>query len=107
MPEHYPLPNQCPRLRLVRDADPEFGETQQNFEEQIFKEAAYFNIVRFGTHNGSESATTDKFPVALALAHQKPRTLLYVVADSGRAFCMSHRDYEKFARLWLEKGSCK
>ena len=103
MLESYPLPTQHPKLRLVRDADPEFGETQQHFEEQIFKEAAYFNIVRFGTHNGSESATTDKFPVALALAHQKPRTLLYVVAASGRAFCMSRHDFPKFAQLWLEK----
>lgn len=102
MPESYPHPTQRPKLRLVRADNPEFGETQRDWEEQIFREASHFNVVRFGTHNGSESCVTASFPVALYLAHLKPRTLLYVVAGSGRAFCMSHKDYAKFAQLWLE-----
>jgi len=105
MPEHYPLPQQRPKLKLVREDDPEFGGTLQEFEDRIFRDAQFFFVVRFGTHNGSECQTTSSFPVALYLAHQKPRTLLYVISHSGRAFCMSHHDYARYAQLWLEKGS--
>lgn len=103
MPEHYPLPIQRPKLRLVRENDPEFGLTQTDWEERIFQNVSHFSIVKFGVPEGSVCFTTDSFPKALAAAHGDKRILIYVVNPEGRAFCMSHKDYAKFATLWLQR----
>lgn len=105
MKETYPAPKAGRTRHLSVVANNaykgEFGNSLAEFEERIFRGAICFNVVRFGTHNGSECQTTDSFPRALYLAHQQTRTLIYVVSSDGRAFCMSHKDYGKFATLWL------
>jgi hypothetical protein len=57
--------------------------------------------MRFGTHNGSEIKTVKSFAVAVYLAHNNPRMLIYAVTDEGQAFCIPKKDYGKYAQLWL------
>ncbi len=100
----YPTPKPRVRVRLKVAASndaPEFGATREQYEERIFRAAMCFNVVRFGTHNGSEIATTNSYPKALALAHGNPRALIYVVASDGSAFCMPSKDYLKYAEIHL------
>ena len=105
--EPYPLPGQTPgRLRLIVDnPNPEFGATREEYEERVFHDASHFNIVRFKAHGGSEIATTPSFRKALviALANDEHRYLIYVVGKNGEAFCMSPKDYPKFARLYVNR----
>jgi len=107
MKETYPAPKagRTRHLSVVASnaaRTAEYGDSLAAFEERIFRGAICFNVVRFGVPAGSECQTTDSFPRALWLAHQQPRTLIYVVSSDGRAFCMSHKDYGKFALIWQE-----
>jgi hypothetical protein len=102
----YPQPKspsqRLTHLRLAAsNREPEFGATREAFEERVFRTASHFNIVKYGTFNGSEIATVKSFAVAVYLAHENPRMLIYAVTDDGRAFCIPKKDYEKFAEIWL------
>ena len=89
-------------LRLAAsNREPEYGATREEFEERVFRVASHFNIMRFGTHNGSEIKTVKSFAVAVYLAHNNPRMLIYAVTDEGQAFCIPKKDYGKYAQLWL------
>jgi hypothetical protein len=102
MKEHYPLPKTNQPLTLAAsNREPEFGATREEFEERLFRTADHFNIVRFGTHNGSEIKTVRNFAEAIYWAHNNPRVLIYVVTLSGNAFCMSRKDYNRYAEIWL------
>lgn len=101
--ETYPLPGQTPgRPRLVYQN--EFGVTREAYEERVFRQAHHYNIVRFRPGGGSDITTVKEFPLALWIAHLKDdhRYLLYVVTEHGDAFCMSHKDYAKFALIHTE-----
>ena len=104
--ESYPLPGQTPgRLRLVvNNPTPEFGTNREQYEERVFRQAHHYNIVRFRPGGGSEIHTTEDFRTALHTALQKNdhRYLLYVVTERGEAFCMSHKDYGKYAQIFLQ-----
>lgn len=100
MKETYPVPGKRPHLTLVPTG--EYGNTLDEFEEKIFREADHFNVVRFGTHNGSEIKTVKSFAEAVYIASNDPRILIYAVALSGRAFCLARKDFGKFAEIWLE-----
>ena len=102
----YPQPKspsqRLSHLRLaVSNREPEYGRTREEFEERVFRCASHFNVVRYGTFNGSEIATVKSFPVALAVAHDNPRMLVYAVSSEGLAFCIPKKDYGKYAEIWL------
>lgn len=104
--ETYPQPGQTPgRPRLVyTNLSPEFGATREQYEERIFRQASHYNIVRLRAGGGSEIATTTDFREALTvvLTEDDHRYLLYVVTENGEAFCMSHKDYAKFAEIYVK-----
>ena len=102
----YPQPKspsqRLSHLRLAAsNREPEFGATREVFEERAFRTATHFNVVRFGTHNGSEIATVKSFAVAVYLAHDNPRMLIYAVSSEGQAFCIPKKDYGKYAQIWM------
>ena len=102
----YPAPKprrvKQPKLTVINyERQPEFGNSVQEWEERIFKRVSHFNVIKFGVPGGSQCATIAAFPQALALAHGNKRMLIYCVDTEGRAFCMSWKDYEKFAEMWL------
>lgn len=105
--ETYPKPRgnarPKPKLTLVPNTDnPEFGVTREAYEEQVFRRADHFNVVRYNSHNGSEITTVKSFPHALHLAHGKPRHLIYaVVSHTSEAFCISPKEYNRYAEIWL------
>lgn len=108
IPNTYPTPKRKrqPKLTLVNyERQPEFGASVQEWEERIFRAAAYFSIVRYGVPAGSECATTDTYPRALHLAYGNPRALIYAVTLAGRAFCIPRSEYSKYAALWLSMAS--
>lgn len=78
----------------------------EGYEERIFNNASHFNIVRYKALGGSEVATTPSFRKALqiALADDEHRYLIYVVGKDGAAFCMSHKDYNKFAGIYIRRN---
>lgn len=105
----YPLPKPDNRkgLRILNTGGIPYGEFGNNideFEERIFRNATIFNVVRFGVPAGSEIATTDSFPKALALASEKPRSIIYAATTEGRAFCIPKKQYLKYSQIWLEVG---
>lgn len=100
--ETYPLPGQPLKL-VVNNANPEYGENRAQWEERVFRIADHFNVVRFTGGGGSDICTVKTFSEALQLAHNKPRHLIYVVADEGHmAFPMSPKDHAKFAEITLQ-----
>ena len=102
MRDHYPPPHQSKRPHLATSQrEPEFGTTVDEWEERIFRVASHFNVVRYGTHNGSEVATVATFPKALALAGNNARALIYAVTYEGRAFCIPSKAYQHYAEIWL------
>jgi hypothetical protein len=102
--DEYPLPKAAKKgLRILNTGGipyGEFGNNVDEFEERIFRNASHFNVVRFGTHNGSESTTTDNFLKALELVKNEPRALIYAATTEGRAFCVPKKQYEKYRKLW-------
>jgi hypothetical protein len=76
-------------------------ESWEQYEEQLFRAYSHFNVVRFGYYQGGEVCTVKTFPEALYISAQEPRALIYVVSESGAAFCMDRKDREKFGRLWM------
>ena len=105
--DEYPLPKK-PKLRLIVNTkpDPAFSGTREEWEEYVFTRADHFNIVRFGSHNGSESTTVGSFAEAIHIALNNPRALIYAACTgSGDAFCVARKDWEKFARITLERRS--
>lgn len=104
--ETYPVPGQHPgRPRLVYDnPNPEFGVTRDQYEERLFRNAAYFNVVRFRAFSTPEVATTPSFRKALVIAHSNDayRYLIYVVTHNGEAFCMAPKDHAKYAEIFLQ-----
>lgn len=107
--ETYPQPGVTPgRPRLAyANPNPEYGATREQWEERVFRQASHYNVVRFKALGGSDIATVKSFPLALYLAHKEggERKLIYVVTEQGEAFCMSPKDYDKFAQLYLENQS--
>lgn len=109
MTDYYPPPAQRkrPKHLSLAASNPaplnEFGATIEEREERIFRSALYFSIIRFGVPNGSECATTNTFPKALALASGNDRTLIYCVNSEGTSFCVPKKDYPKYAELWLRR----
>ncbi len=105
MKERYPRSTPSTRLKHLRLATsnrkPEFGATREAFEERIFRCANHFNVVRFGVPSGSEIKTVKTFSEAIYNAHGNPRALIYAVALSGDAFCISKTEYGKYAEVWL------
>lgn len=102
--ETYPLPGQGPKLAYV-NPHPEYGATRQQWEERVFRQASHFNVIRLTSHQGSFIATVRTFAEALYLTledKEEGRKLLYTVAPNGEAFCMSPKDYGKFAELTLK-----
>ena len=102
----YPQPKspsqRLSHLRLAAsNREPEYGTTREAFEERVFRTASHFNIVKYGTFNGSEIATVKSFAVAVYLAHANPRMLIYAVSSEGLAFCIPKKDYGKYAEIWL------
>lgn len=102
--ETYPLPGAPLRL-VFNNTNPEYGATRQQWEERVFRNAHHYNVVRIATHQGSEITTVDTFAKALHLVHEADghRKLIYVVTEQAEAFCMSPKDYPRFAELELEK----
>ena len=106
MNDTYPkpkLPSQrLSHLRLAAsNREPEFGATREVFEERVFRCATHFNVVRYGTHNGSEIKTVKTFSEAIYNAYGNPRALIYAVTNDGRAFCIPKTQYGKYAEVWL------
>lgn len=91
-----------PQLTLVPAREPEFGNTQQEWEERIFRAANHFNVIRYGVPAGSECATVKTYPEAIHLAYDNPRALIYAVTLAGHAFCIPRKEYEKYSAVWLE-----
>jgi hypothetical protein len=110
MNDTYPAPKSgrsSPKV-VVRNETPEFGNTRDEFEERIFRTADHFNVIRYGVPAGSECATVATFPEAMALAHNNPRVLVYVVSTTlGHAFCMGRKDYNRYAEIWLSMSNRK
>ena len=101
--ETYPEPRT--HLKLASSggtSEHDFSGTLEDWEERIFRNAHHFNVVRFGHVEGGECCTTPDFAEAIYIAHSNPRSVLYAVTLAGRAFCMAKKDYEKFARIYLE-----
>ena len=90
-------PQRTPRTEPTREI-----ETWDQYEERLFRNVDYFNVVRFGHYEGGEVCTVKTFPEALYIAHENPRSLIYVVTAAGHAFCMDRKDREKYGRIWLE-----
>lgn len=103
----HPKPRAKPKHLRLASTTPlsEFGNSREEFEERIFRSAFCFNVVRFGSHNGSEIATVTRFPQALALAQGNKRVLIYCVNSAGNAFCIPWKEYPKYAELWLSRNS--
>ena len=105
MPNSYPHPKPRAKPKHLRLASTtplnEFGNSREEYEERIFRSAICFNVVRFGSHNGSEIATTDTFPKALALAATSQRSLIYAVNSAGDAFCIPKSSYLYYSEVWL------
>lgn len=97
--ETYPLPG-APLKLVYNNENPEYGAPRAQWEERVFRQATHFNVVRIVAGNGSDIATVDTYAKALHLAYGKLRTLIYVVAPR-EAFCMSNKDYGKFAEIAL------
>lgn len=101
--ETYPLPRQAPRL-VYNNTNPEYGATREQYEERVFRQAHHFNVVRFTPTHGDFIATVKTFPEAIYLAlgdESEGNKLIYVVTERGDAFCMSPKDYGKYALLHL------
>jgi hypothetical protein len=89
-------------LRLAAsNREPEFGASREEFEERVFRCASHFNVVRFGTHNGSEIKTVKTFSEAIYNAYGNSRALIYAVSSEGQAFCIPQKQYEHYAEIWL------
>ena len=101
MKDHYPPSTKRRAPPPVTDHEPEFGHTREEYEDGIFLTVSYFSVVRFGVPSGSQCATTNSFPKALALAHDNDRALIYCINIAGRAFCIPKKQYEHFAVLWM------
>lgn len=99
--ETYPVPGSALKPQNLQYRG-EFGANQKEFEEQTFRNANHFTVVRFGTHNGSEAATFESFARAVYEAHQNPRALVYAVTLAGRHFCIPHSEFEKYAQIHFE-----
>ena len=102
----YPAPKprrvKQPKLTVINyERQPEFGNTLEEWEERIFRAAAFFGVVRYGVPAGSECVTVDSYPKALHLAYGQDRYLVYAVTLAGRAFCIPRSEYQKYARIWL------
>ena len=97
------VPYPSPRSHRKPPPDPgyEIG-TYDQYEERLFREWHHFNVVRFDYLEGGEVCTVKTFPEALYIAHQESRALIYVVTETGAAFCMDRKDREKYGRIWME-----
>lgn len=106
--EPYPAP--ASRLRVVHTNDYPIP-TREQWEERVFRSASHFNICRFTSHNGSSICTVKTFPEALYITHEgandHDRRLIYAVNDIGEGFCISPKEYEKFAQITLDLRSGK
>lgn len=100
--DQYPTPSPRPKPVLVHSQpDPDFGHDRATYEARLFNRCDHFNLVRYGAF-GSEMMTTENFAVALYVATNNPRTLIYAVdSRSGDAFCIGKADYGKYAEAWL------
>jgi hypothetical protein len=105
--DKYPPPAFGRKMLRPLEYRGEFGATQQDWEERIFRQASYFTVVRFGVLGGSQCATVKGFAEAYYLAHQEPRALIYAVAGNGQAFCIPKTDYSKYAEIWFSRASSK
>ena len=105
MPNSYPHPKPRAKPKHLRLASTtplnEFGNSREEFEERIFRSVSYFNVIRFGTHNGSEIKTVMAFPEALAAVGNNPRALIYAVNSAGDAFCIPKSSYLYYSEVWL------
>ncbi len=100
--EIYPLPKAATPLKLVSSQETPEWASRDEYEESVFRRADHFNVVRYTSHNGSQITTVKTFPEAIYLAHEKPRHLIYaVVSMTGEAFCISPKDHERWAEVWL------
>lgn len=104
--ETYPPPGTAPWPRLAYDnPNPEYGISRADWEERVFRHADHFNVARFTPTTGTFIATVKTFAEALYLALEdeaEGRKLIYVVGAHYDAFCMSPKDYPKFAELTLK-----
>lgn len=104
--ETYPAPGRAPgRLRLaVSNPELEYGAKREHYEERVFRNAHHYSIARFRPGAGSDITVVESFPLALWIAHlgDGNRYLLYVVTEDGENFCMSHKDYAKFAEIYTQ-----
>lgn len=103
--DDYPAPRtRKPRAkRKSNEPDPVL-----QYQERIFRAADLFNVFRFGTHNGSEVCTVKSFAEAVCIAHAQPRSLIYAVNSfTSESFCCGQKDWNHWARLWLERNPPK
>lgn len=100
----YPLPRADLRI-AASNINPEYTTVEER-EDAIFGRADHFTVVRFGTHNGSESTTRPSFAEAVYLAHDNPRALVYAVCSiTGESFCVARKRWEHFAEVCLNRRS--
>ena len=101
-PQPKSLSQRLSHLRLAAsNREPEFGASREAFEERIFRCASHFNVVRFGTHNGSEIKTVKTFSEAVYNAYGNPRALVYAITINGDAFCIPRKEWNHYAEVWM------
>lgn len=108
MKEAYPISKKGNRKKpptpIVQPFDENcFEGTLSDWEQRVFRNASHFTVVRYGVAAGSERATVDTFPQALALAGYNSRVLVYAVTNSGRAFCVPRSEWFKYYDIWNQR----
>ena len=87
-------------LALVQ---PEFiDKTQDQWEELLFRNAAYFTVYRKLSRGKSERKEFANFPEAAVDAFHDHRALVYAVAESGRFVCVVRSRWQHYLDIWKE-----
>lgn len=118
MKETYPIPTagkKPPTRSVVRPAakpNPHPNEalsgTREQWEEAIFRHAAYFTVVRRLPRKAKFAAVEfdrheyKAFPEARLDAQDDPQALVYAVSAEGRHFCIPRGEWTKYTELWNE-----
>lgn len=114
----YPIPTggkKPPVPNIIRPAakpnptpNESLSGTREQWEEAIFRHAAYFTTVRrlsrrvkFGPVEW-DRREFKSFPEALQDAGDDPQVLVYAVSEEERFFCVPKKEYAKYLKIWEE-----